>query len=107
MEQDLNTEGRIVEIPASDEPVPTPKPRAVKPKATTKGAAKGTATKVAAKAKVKGYPMTPKQLAAELNVDPKKLRRHLREDYGTHHKAWELDKAQCDAMRKKLGKKAK
>jgi hypothetical protein len=88
----------IVQIPAPVEvetPVPT-KPRAPKPKATTKP-----------KTTTRGKNITPKELAFELGMDPKKLRRHLREAYGTHHKAWVITPEMAKAMRAKLGKKAK
>lgn len=51
--------------------------------------------------------VTPKQLARQLGVDPKLVRRHLRAIYGTHHKAWDLSSEQVKAVEQKIGKKEK
>ena len=44
---------------------------------------------------------TPKQLAEQLGVDQKWVRRHLRAKFGTHHKRWELSSEQVEAIKKR------
>lgn len=57
--------------------------------------------------KATGKNMTPTQLAVELGVDPKRLRRHLREEFGVQHKAWTITPDMAKTIRAKFAKKSK
>jgi len=54
--------------------------------------------------------MTPKQLASELNIDPKRLRGWLRKEHTraleVKHTSWELDETTVEAARKRFAPKA-
>jgi plasmid maintenance system antidote protein VapI len=51
--------------------------------------------------------LTPKQMAAKLGVDPKALRRVMREKWGTHYQRWEITPAMAKELTKAFAKKAK
>lgn len=54
--------------------------------------------------------MTPKQLAAELDIDPKRLRSYLRKEYGREAEvkgtSWLITDEAADAAREKFAKQA-
>ena len=54
--------------------------------------------------------MTPKALAAELNIDPKRLRGWLRKEFAraseAHNTTWAIDEATAEAARKRFAPKA-
>lgn len=70
-------------------------------KTSTKGASKKDAKEkpvIAQGAKTK----TPKQLAQQWKIDPKKLRRAARALWGTHFERWEFDATMEKALKKEL-----
>lgn len=48
---------------------------------------------------------TPKEMASALKVDPKRLRRVMRELWGTHHERWAITPAMEKELRKRFAKK--
>jgi len=51
--------------------------------------------------------MTPKQLGAELGLDPKYIRRHIRALFGTHHQPWNLTEDQVKKVKARIKKNGK
>lgn len=61
-------------------------------------------------AKASTTPVTPKALALELNVDPKRVRAYLRRNHGrpaeAKNSAWTVTAAQANDVRKAFAPKA-